>query len=156
MNRQQLSDDPLALATPGDPTSRVVQFYNETLRLWYAEEGKVGLTAIQAIVPFALGLEKVRCRHTSFADHGDRMSLMAIDGISMTFIERITSMSRDLLAPNPKSRANMTEDQDLKKSQSLALWGCFALRVSVLETNKTIMTSNEIADATKGHMLLAG
>ncbi|ETI22501.1 hypothetical protein G647_06576 [Cladophialophora carrionii CBS 160.54] len=41
------SDHPAVFATPGDLSSRGLQFYNEAYRLWMLEEGKPSLTNIQ-------------------------------------------------------------------------------------------------------------
>jgi hypothetical protein len=44
---QMFSDHPSVFATPGDPSSRGLHFYNEAYRLWMREEGKPSLTNIQ-------------------------------------------------------------------------------------------------------------
>ena len=45
------------------------------------------------------------------------------------YIEQISSMSRDLMAQTARTTADLQVRRNIEKSQSLALWACFLVRV---------------------------
>lgn len=106
------SDRPGAFGDPNNPSSRGQHFLEESMRLWAKEAGKPRLTTIQAGQCLTIAL-----------------TLSGKDRLGIIYLNQLHSMADELIFRTQRSKPSNSDDAELWKSLSLAVWCLYLLDV---------------------------